>query len=442
MHLDWKAPDEPQLDHYRVYRCEVPYFTDEQDPEELEWTMVADDLEYTGYSEKAEQTYAHYYYYKVTSVSIWGVESAASSITTIRVPSTSAPQTPSMLLPFAQKGKVKVAWAGVPHASTYILYRTKLPKIKEEDIIGLEKISPDLFTKAFTPLTLNDDFLKNRMFTRIAGNFTLKPDDGSIGIVTQIKSLPFVSKFNTFQLVTKTKLISDISKIKTTEKLDIYKNVVSKYGILAVAPYGQLDIDMAKLVLWEKVAEIKVPLGEDSTGMFDHTDEDVLFGESYMYTVQAGNDDDLWSGRPDPVTVSPRRSEAFPPPTGLKGFVNEVAGNRPELTWDAAKDTNLTWKESREHTAGYIVYKSNTENGTYYQASELLTEAKFVDRDADPFAANWYKVKVLDTGGYLSDFSAAIKIQKAALFLIPSNKIKKIPLIPALSSNEIGRAHV
>ncbi len=434
--LSWKAPDDPQLGYYRVYRSEVPYFTDAQDTDEFEWTMVADNLKYTGYSEKADQTYAHYYYYKITSVSIWGVESADSSIAKIRVASTMPPQTPSMLLPFAQKGKVKVAWAGVPHASVYTLYKTKLPKIAEEDIIGLEKISPDLFTKVFTPTTLNDKFLQDRMFTRITGNFTLKPDSGNLGIVTQIKSLALVSKFNTFQLVSKPQMIADIGSIKITEKLDIYKNIVDKYGILAVAPYGQLDIGMAELVLWDKVTEVIINPGEDSTGMFDFTDKDVEFGETYLYTVQAGNDDDLWSGRPDPVSVSPRRSEPFPPVTGLKGSVSAAAGNKPELTWNSAVDNNLTWKESREHIAGYIVYKSNTEKGTYYQASELLTDAKFIDRAADPYAANWYKVKVLDTGGFLSEFSEAVKIQKPPLFLIPSGTIKKLPLIPNLSASD------
>ena len=53
----------------------------------------------------------------------------------------------------------------------------------------------------------------------------------------------------------------------------------------------------------------------------------------------------------------------------------------------------------------------DTENGTYYQASPLLFTNGWVDKTADPYAYNWYKVKVLDTGGYLSEFSEPILVR-------------------------------
>jgi hypothetical protein len=432
INLSWEKPDDPQWGYYRIYRNEVEYLTEDQNPDEFDWTLVGDHILYTAYSEKADQTHAHYYYYKITSVSIWGVESGQGEIIRYRVASTSPPQTPSMLLPFAQKGKVKISWVGVPFASKYTLFRTKLPKIEEEDIADLELISPDLFTKVFTPVTLNDSFLSNRLFTGIEGDSKLKPVIKPDASITRETTLPLISKFNTVQLQNKTTTISKISQIQTVEKLDIYKNIVSKYGVLAISPYGQLDLDMAKLILWETVTQVEIPIGTPSEGVFDYVDEDVVFGDTYLYTVQAENDDLLTSGRPDPVSVSPRKSAPFPPVTGLKGSVSEIAGNKPTITWESAKDPNLTWKESREHIAGYIVYKSRTQNGVYYQASELLTELEFTDRNADVYAQNWYKVKVVDTGGYLSDFSEPVKVQKTPNFLIPVTKIKPIPLIPKL----------
>ena len=425
--LSWQEPDDPQIGYYRVYRTEVPYFDETFDADKAEWTMVVDNLKYTGYTEKTDQTFAHYYYYKITSVSLWGVESEKGAVTGIRVPATSPPDTPSMLLPFSQKGKVQIKWVGVPHASKYILFRRMLPKVSEEDVTILASISPKLFTNVFTPQALSDTFLTQRITTGISTSNELK-----IAPITQDTQIQTVSKFNTLQLVSKKTTLANISQITVNDKTAIYKDVVNKYGVLAVAPYGQLDIDMAKLVVWDKVAEIEIERGEPSTGVFDFTDEDVLFGDTYLYTVQAVNDDLLYSGRPDPVTVSPRKASPFPALTSLSGTISSDY-NMPALTWAQAKEPNLTWKESREHIAGYLVYKSNSENGRYYQASELLTETEFMDRKADINAANWYKVKVVDTGGFISGFSNAIKVQKAPDFLIPN--IKKIIPLPSFKLN-------
>ncbi|MFO7636414.1 MAG: hypothetical protein R6W96_03820, partial [Clostridia bacterium] len=431
VNLSWTAPDDPQLGYYRVYKSEVPFFTEGQDEGSLQWTMVSDNVKFTGYSEKVDQTFAHYYYFKVTSVSIWGQESTVGAVTKIRVPATSPPQTPSMLLPFAQKGQVEIQWVGVAHASKYILYRRKLPRVLEEDIVQLQGLSPDFFKKMLTTQTLNDAYFSDRL-VKFQGMFVI-PSAVEATTITPTTTIPIINKFNTVQLVSKQSMLTSISQIRTVEKIDIYKNIVDKYGILAVAPYGQLDLDMAKLVTWDTVTEITIPQGSASTGIFSHTDKDVEFGETYLYTVQAVNDDNLYSGRPDPVTVSPRKATPFPPVTNVRGEVDNDAG-KPRVTWDSAKEPNLSWKESREFIAGYIVYKSKTENGDYYQASPLITDTTYVDRTADVHSANWYKVKVLDTGGFLSDFSAPVKVQKAATFLIPSFKIIIPSLLPGINT--------
>ncbi len=442
--LSWKAPKEPQIGYYRVYRAEVPYFEEGQDTDDIEWTLVADNLSYTGYSEKVDQTFARYYYYKITSVSVWGVESEDGTVAKIRVPATVPPRTPSMLLPFSQKGKVQVNWVGVPHASKYVVYRHKLPGIREEDVLQLENLSPVLFDKVFTPRALNDDFLTQRMIPDLGSGIrggkapkTSRAGERNTTVsITQDTALPLVTRFNTVQLASKETIMHNIGQVSVKDKVSIYQDIQKKYGVLSLIPYGQLDLEMAKLILWDKVHEVEIPLGQESTGTFKFIDEDVLFGDTCLYTVQAVNDDDLASGRPDPVTVSPRKSSPFPPVTGLKGEIDEKIG-KPILTWNTAKDPNLSWKESREHIAGYIVYKSRTSNGTYYQASEFLTDPSFLDREADSYSANWYKVRVVDTGGFISDFSEAVKVQKAPDFLIPKINIKTI--VPKVNINPGSR---
>ena len=103
--LQWTPPDDPQIQSYRIYRAEVDSFAANQDPATLDWVLIADQNRYANFTEKVDQTYAHYYYYKVTGVSIWGLESAESAIEAFRVPATSPPQTPAMLLPLCAEGK-------------------------------------------------------------------------------------------------------------------------------------------------------------------------------------------------------------------------------------------------------------------------------------------------------------------------------------------------
>jgi len=417
--LKWANSDDPQFGYYRVYKAEVPYFVDETIPDNLVWTLVKDHQKFNGHLEKINQTFAHYYYYKVTSVSLWGKESEVGDITRVRVPATSPPQTPVMLLPFAQKGQVEIQFAGVTHASKYTIFRLKLPKIEEVDIEKIKDTSNVLFEKMFNPAALSDNFISQQL---TSVNFSLV---NNVKTITEKTTIPLADKFNTVQLEKKADIINSISQVGDKDKISLYQTIENKYGVLALTPYGQLSREIAKSVIWNNVGEINIAQGDPSTGVFKFTDKDVEYGDTYLYTVQASNDDNLYSGRPDPVTVAPRRNQAFPPVNGVSGTIDPDT-DLPLLTWNAAKEPNLSWEKSRENIAGYIVYKSTSENGTYYQASALLTDTKFIDRRADKYAANWYKVKVVDTGGYISDFSVAVKIQKVREFIIPKTNLKNI----------------
>lgn len=109
------------------------------------------------------------------------------------------------------------------------------------------------------------------------------------------------------------------------------------------------------------------------------------------------------------MIATPRRNGPFDPIDGLKG---EIVNGVPTLVWNTPKMKNVLPEKCLEDTVGYIVYRSDTRDGTYYQASPLLFENRWVDTEADRNAFNWYKVKVLDTGGYLSDFSEPVLIQQ------------------------------
>ena len=125
--LEWERPDDPQVSFFRVYRVEVPYFSDNDDYSRFKWNMVADNVRYTVYSEKVDQNCAHFYYYKVTSVSIWGEESEGT-VSQYRVPATVALQVPAMMVPFSKKSQYQINWLRFPHANKYIIYRKLLPR--------------------------------------------------------------------------------------------------------------------------------------------------------------------------------------------------------------------------------------------------------------------------------------------------------------------------
>ncbi|MDX1358409.1 MAG: hypothetical protein R3232_06235, partial [Clostridia bacterium] len=431
INLSWERPDDLQISYFKVYKAEVPYFTEGEDLDSLDWTLVGDNIKYAGYTEEADQTHAHYYYYKITSVSIWGVETDAYSSAKIRVASTVPPQAPTMLIPFPQKATVEVRWMGVPFASSYKVFRTMIPRVTEDDIADIQVKAPEMFERIFMPeISLQIYMPEIEIFPFSYDTPTAKYMTADYMVPSATVS-EAVSNFNTLQLLSPTTIMSNIQQSPVNTKVDVYQDIVDKYGILSVTPYGLLDVSAAKLIQWDEVHVEEIPLGQDSTGQFTFVDTDVEFGDTYMYTVQAFNDDGLASERPEPVSVSPRKGEAFPPVTGVSASIDSDTG-QPEITWNKAKDPNLSTEESAEFVAGYIVYRSKTQDGQYYQASPLLTATGYIDNEADPSAVNWYKVKVIDTGGYTSEFSNPVSAGGLRDFILAPGSILIRPIEPII----------
>lgn len=396
--LSWVKPDDPQIRYYRVYRSEVSKSMLGAAPETLEWTLVSDQCRYTGYTEKVDQTYAHYYDYKVTTVSVWGVESSAFAFAQVRIPATSPPQTPSMLMPLSQPGRIAVNWTGVPHAGKYSVYRAVVPRMDEADIVTLQNEYAGLYECLFVSPLKNEGFLAGRMATA--------PGRGPLP--GERSPLISADKLNTLRHVDSALLEQSLRGVGAESKVKAYRYIVEKYGPLALAPYGDLSEAAAKLVIWVKVGEVPADESDESPGSIRYTDAQVTYGYTYLYTVQAENDDGLVSARPAPVSASPRRAKPFDPVGGLKG---SLAGGKPKLSWDPAREAGRDWRESRRDIAGYIVYRGAEAGGPYCQASPLLDTVEWVDDGADPAAYNWYKVKVVDTAGYFSGFSEAVLIK-------------------------------
>jgi hypothetical protein len=150
VYVDWPAPEDPQVEYYRVYRSEVPSFKNPVDESTLEWTMVGDRLSHPKYTERVDQSFAHYYYYRVTSVSPWGVESAAGAVQRFRVPATKPPQTPNLLLPLQTKDGVKVQFSAVTHCDRYEIYRAAIPRPGQVELHELLNTDKELHAVLFS----------------------------------------------------------------------------------------------------------------------------------------------------------------------------------------------------------------------------------------------------------------------------------------------------
>ncbi len=467
--LDWERPKDPQVSYFRVYRAEVPYFKENEDYSALQWNMVADNVRYPVYSEKVEQNFAHFYYYKVTSVSAWGVESEGTVIR-YRVPATTAPEAPSMLVPFSKKGRNEINWLGVPHASKYIIYRTPAPIVETEFKTDPLFSKADLYREMF-----NQNYLQERFDSRVrfgdiirqvneqqvmgigstlktyAASEPLKMPAFALSAVTvqQVSDLipqyslpPLGTRMKTQQTTSFNSFKSRISTISIDKKQELFKTVAEKYGALAVLPYSFLDEMVAEQIVWDVAGEVIITPGEDSSGKKTFYDSDVLYGKTYLYTVQAVNDDQLASDRPEPVSVFTRKGEPFPPVKNLRWSTKD--GNHPTITWDPAQDPRLgaasqqylegLWSPDgivSMNTAGYLVYRSDRRDGDYYQASWLIADCEeFTDLNARLNEDNWYKVKVVDTAGYISDFSEPLYVHTDS---VPDDSV--YDLVPGNSGN-------
>ncbi len=412
--INWEKPDDPQIKYYRVYRSEVTKWEFQRgaDLTQMEWMLVGDKVTASQFTDPVEQSIAHYYYYKVTAVSAWGVESSVGTTQGFRIPATVPPAIPAMQMPLSSKNGVMVNFSAVAGCDKYVLYRVEIPKLTDSQHAELVSENKEVFDALFRATSENNmvisDAIKN------AFNLT-NVQTGDINVI---------NSFKTVQQINIPDIRNNLSSVSNNELLDFTKKVVDLYGPLIISDYTDLSLGMMKLVTWEEVGVLPVleDTKESSEGnnigllqplfIEDNTAE---FGHKYLYTVRAWNDDGLGSAASEPVEGTPRRNGPFDPIGGVKAIIENA---RPSITWNPPKmvKAGLTVEECIRDSVGYIVYRADTEEGPYYQASPLLFNTGWVDNEADIFASNWYSVRVLDIGGYLSDFSDPVYVSAKFTF--------------------------
>ncbi|MGI6072388.1 MAG: hypothetical protein ACOX75_05185 [Lachnospiraceae bacterium] len=415
--LEWEEPQDLQIKYYRIYRSEVSNFKKPVNESDLEWTLVGDQISGTQYTDPVEQSHAHYYYYKITAVSPWGVESSVGTVEKFRVPSTKPPQTPNLLLPLSRKDGIQVNFSSVEYCCRYEVYRAEIPKITAEK---LKSIDPSIMERIFTTPSVSDEFL-----TTILKEGTDSARSGSDQMINALLG------FKTVNLSQPLHLSEKLTQVDVSRRQDAYSKIIHELGPLAVSDYRDLSINMMGFVKWEKIGEL--PVEEDTEEQIDPdtglkkslsiTDYDVKYGTHYLYTVQAWNDDELGSTRPEPVEATPRRNRGFDPIDGLEFTISHGEFPSINLSWNEPRMEGLTPEQCLEDTVGYIVYYSTEKDGIYVQASPLLFSTGWSDYKTDRAATNWYKVRVLDTGGYLSDFSEPILARENVTIELPKTEI-------------------
>ena len=148
-------------------------------------------------------------------------------------------------------------------------------------------------------------------------------------VTSQIRTLNPVGKLKTISNFTIENVEKRLRSLSPTARLIAFNAILEKYGPLAVADYSQLSWEMSRRVKWEKVGELPAKYNttetvDPATGLLkplSFTDTTAHYGIYYLYTVQAWNDDDLGSTRPEPVIATPRRNRPFDPIDGLTGEI-------------------------------------------------------------------------------------------------------------------------
>jgi hypothetical protein len=424
--LEWEAPQDLQVKYYRIYRSEVRNFKKQVDESALEWTLVGDLISGTQYTDPVEQSHAHYYYYKITAVSPWGVESSVGTVERFRVPSTKPPQTPNLLLPLSRKDGIQVNFSSVEYCCRYEVYRAEIPKITAEKLMNID---PLIMEQIFTTPSVRDTFLTTILK---AGVGIEDPDQPDTEPEPEVKNrINALLGFKTVNLSRPLLLSKKLSEVDVAQRQSAYSKIIHELGPLAVSDYRDLSIQMMGLVGWKKIGELLVD--DDTTEHVDPEtglkkplsiiDYDAKYGTHYLYTVQAWNDDELGSTRAEPVEATPRRNRGFDPIDGLSFSISHGEFPSINLSWNEPRMEGLTPEQCLEDTVGYIVYYSTEKEGTYVQASPLLFSTGWIDYKTDRAATNWYKVRVLDTGGYLSDFSEPILARENVTIELPKTKI-------------------
>jgi len=379
-----------QIKYYRIYRAE------KQSGSELQWSLVGDNVKRGYYEERVDQTKAHDdYYYKIVPVSVWGLEGTPYiTPNPVHVPTTIAPETPYMLLPEPGYGSVKLKWKGLPDAVRYKIYRKDIPRLQYSDIQMLpafKQLVGDIPTYT-TPELLNQKISVSQ------------PIDfkSNTGVKQLSKAKLDIKKLNAKGIIKQVdaeKLKLKINSLNTQDKLSIVKQIYDKYGPLALAPYGRLDRDTAADVGFEVVKDILVVPGKDENCQW--TDSDVEYGKQYLYAVSAVNGDGLESDPSQAISASPLKGEAPPPPV-IDENKSKAQTNGNYLTWSP-------YRAKGEGEFGYVVLRSYSSEGPYFQISPILDEPQYTDTTAIG-RTFWYTVKIVDEVGFVSKASTPIKL--------------------------------
>jgi fibronectin type 3 domain-containing protein len=387
INVTWQASPDPQVQHYQVFRAEVPRDIAEAiraslpgvDPAwrtKLVWTMVADSVTGTRFTEMVTQSMVHYYIYRIRAVNVWGEPSASPTESQmVRVPTTVPPLTPHLLTPIPGPGQAILRWKPVAEAQKYVIYRS----LKPVPVVQMGELS-----------TMVGSVLSDGTGNRVATTGSLPNLTGLPGLPNNLISMPA--------------LLTKLDTLNTSQQLKLYQGIYSKYGALALAPYAHLNIDAAKTLGWLPVQTITTNYFENKSNIANDVvlkwnDNQVDYPNTYLYTIEAVTEDGLASDQSAPVSAQPYKGKGPAAPEPLQITPTD---NGPKLTWTEYTDYPATWQGVQLKPMGYIVYRAEKEAGPYYQCSPLLTEATFTDTAAPAGRNYWYRVVIVDEMGLLS----------------------------------------
>jgi YD repeat-containing protein len=259
-----------------------------------------------------------------------------------------------------------------------------------------------------------------------------------------------------------TKFHSDVALL--TYNYDIFGNLTSKTGPISAGPFtysnnringvsysssgNQLAVNGKTLVYNQENRVVQVT--DASTNTFYSYDGqgnrvksfDALTGlnEYFIYDEAGGLLAQLSQRTGNPLYID---KEYVQGPTGTIAIANHDETPRGLKVYDLNGKIHLEWIPNTNcPIAGYNVYRSNTQNGTYtlLNTSGPITTAYFDDANVTECTTYWYQIKTVYTGGAIGPASSKISHQfknlRAVFYNSPSPS--PAPLTETFTYNKAG----
>ncbi len=187
---------------------------------------------------------------------------------------------------------------------------------------------------------------------------------------------------------------------KISEDIDVYFTATDDSGV----DYAEIQVSFNNGETWEKINEVDIT-SNSAKATFKHTLKISEYDEGAIsiraIPVDTSGNRGISSSNALYNSYYIDRTPVDVPENVVANPFKDEDGDAIEIRWDSIDFE----KEKNEDFLCYIVYRSESENGTYEIINSNCTDVTYIDHEVDSNKTYYYKVKSSDECGNLSEFS-------------------------------------